>query len=126
MAGQGLGIGLKANCSERPSYMKSGFSKKRHNALTQIELLVIIFVIALAAAVLLQATILNRDAARRKACAVNLKEIAVVFQVGVGDQGDRYLTQVSTNYGGAKELVAAGDVAAVYMCMSNIMVSPKS
>jgi hypothetical protein len=67
----------------------------------------------------------DRRKAQRLNCVNNLKQIDISFRLWIGDQGDKYPTQVSTKYGGVMELAATGNVAAVFQVMSNELSTPK-
>ncbi|MDE3066360.1 MAG: type II secretion system protein [Verrucomicrobiota bacterium] len=58
-------------------------------------------------------------------CVENLKQIGWAFREWEGDHNDRFPMQVSTADGGAKELIAAGDIAAPFQVLSNELPTPK-
>lgn len=97
-------------------------SNQQRNALTRTEVLVIVVVVAVIAVMILPSIGSKvRKRVQRILCVDNLKQITVAFR----EQGDKYPMQVSTNSGGAMELVATGNVAAVFQVMSNNLFTPK-
>jgi prepilin-type N-terminal cleavage/methylation domain-containing protein len=94
-------------------------------ALTLTELLVVIFILAVAAALFLPAL----AAAKRKSSHINcvscLKQNVLAFKVWEGDNGDKNPMQVSVTNGGAMELAVAGNVSAIFGVMSNELSTPK-
>jgi prepilin-type processing-associated H-X9-DG protein len=92
--------------------------------MTLIEVLVVVSVIAVAAAMFLPAL------ARAKrhsgiSCVSNLRQDSVSFRIWAGDNGDKYPMQVSVTNGGAMELALAGDVGGIFRVMSNELSMPK-
>jgi prepilin-type N-terminal cleavage/methylation domain-containing protein len=104
--------------------VKLRFSNQRSNALTLTEVLVVLVVIAVLALILIPASTPNRRVAQRNYCINNLKNIGVAFRVWM-DDGNYYPMAESVKRGGVKELVATGNVAAVFQVMSNELVKPK-
>jgi hypothetical protein len=61
-------------------------------------------------------------------CINNVKQIGCGFRLWAGDFGganELYPAQISTNSGGAMELLAAGEVWPVFQAMSNDLATPK-
>jgi hypothetical protein len=104
--------------------MKPRLSNQRTTALTMVEVLVVIVVLAVFAAVLLP-TLAHRERLRRIPCVSNLKQIGLSYLIWAGDNGDKYPMRVSVTNGGTMELVATGNVAAVFEVMSNELYTPK-
>jgi len=105
--------------------MKLRFSYQQNHALTLTEVLVVIFVIAFAVALLLPALAAAKRKHARIGCVSNLKQIGIAYRLWEGDNNDKYPMAVSVTNGGAMELVATGNVAACFRVMSNELSTPK-
>jgi type II secretory pathway pseudopilin PulG len=105
--------------------MRPHLSNQRTIALTMVEVLVVIFVIAFAVALLLPALAAAKKRSARISCISNLKQISLAYRIWAGDYGDKYPMQVSVTNNGAMELVAAGNVAACFQSMSNQLSTPR-
>ena len=105
--------------------MKPRFSNQRNHALTLVEVLVVIAILAVIAATFLSAL----SAAKRKAshfsCIGNVQMIGLANQIFAGDHNGKFPIQVSVTNGGAMELIVAGNVAAYFQVMSNELSTPK-
>ena len=98
--------------------MKLRNSIRRTDALTLIEVLVVVFV-AVLAALLIPGGPVGQSKAELIACQMNLKQICLAFRVWDPSQIDEFPTQVSAKMGGVKELAATGNVTAVFQLISN-------
>ncbi len=87
--------------------MKTRPGNGKVSGLTLIELLLVIAIIAILAAMLLPATGGPRRA-RAAICMNNQKQIAIALVMFQGDHGEQYPWQVSTTNNGSFELVANG------------------
>jgi type II secretory pathway pseudopilin PulG len=105
--------------------MKPRFSNQRNHALTLVEVLVVIAVLVAVAALLLPGLAASRRKSNRINCVSNLKQIGLACRIWEGDNGDKYPMFVSVTNGGAMELAATGNVAAVFQAMSNELSTPK-
>jgi len=90
-----------------------------------VEALVVTLVIALLLALFLPT--LNRPQRRssRIGCVNYLKQIGIAVRVWQGDNNDKYPMNFPVALGGARELLAAGNVAACFQVMSNELATPK-
>lgn len=100
---------------------------KRRAAFTLMELLLVIVLIAVVAAMLLPANSgpHRRQIAQRINCVNNLKQVDLAFKIWGGDHDDRYPIAVSVTNGGAKEFAEQGMVDRVFQVMSNEVNAPK-
>jgi competence protein ComGC len=104
--------------------MKLRCSKKRTGALTLVEVLVVLFLLAVLAAMFLP----KLAAAKRHSgpsCCSFLKQIATGCFVWADDNNDKFPMQISLTNGGAMEAATAGDAAKVFQVMSNELSTPK-
>jgi prepilin-type N-terminal cleavage/methylation domain-containing protein len=105
--------------------MKPRLSNQRNRALTLVEVLVVIAILAVLAAVFLSATDDNDKKALRINCVSNLKQIGVAYRIWAGDHNGKYPMQTSVTNGGAMELISTGDVFANFQVMSNELSTPE-
>ncbi len=88
--------------------MKSPLSHRTTGAFTLLELLTVIAIIGILAALLMPALEQAKARARRIQCIGNQKEIGLAFHLFANDHGGKFPTHVSTNDGGSLEFVVAG------------------
>jgi competence protein ComGC len=105
--------------------MNPRFSHQRNRALTKIDVLVIVAVSVVVAALLLPALAAAKRKSSRIGCMGNIKQIGIAFRLWEGDNGDKYPMAVSVTNGGAMELAATGNVAVCFQVMSNELSTPK-
>jgi prepilin-type processing-associated H-X9-DG protein len=105
--------------------MKLRFSNQQNQALTKIEIVVIVAALVILAALFLPALAAAKRKSSRINCISNVKQIGIGFRIWEGDHGDKYPMAVSVTNGGAMELVAAGNVAVCFRVMSNELSTPK-
>jgi prepilin-type N-terminal cleavage/methylation domain-containing protein/prepilin-type processing-associated H-X9-DG protein len=108
--------------------MQPRFSNQRNSALTLIEVLVVIAILAFVTFLYLPSFLDRPHPAHRINCVNNLKEIGLAYKLWAGDNNDKFPMQVSitdTNGGGAMELAATGNVVATFQIMSNELSTPR-
>jgi hypothetical protein len=109
--------------------METGMKTKRATrdgkGFTRMELVVVICVLTVLAAVFLPALGVGNGHKNDFYCVNNLKQIGLAFRMWGGDNGNKFPMQVSVTNGGAMELAVAGSVSAIFRVLSNELVSPK-
>ena len=105
--------------------MKPRFSNQRNLAMTLTEVLVVIAILAVIAAMFLPALAKAKRKSSRIGCVNCLKEIGLAYHEWEGDNSDKYPMSVSVTNGGAMELVATGNAVACFQVMSNELSTPK-
>ena len=106
--------------------MKSSCSNRKNQGLTILEVLVVVFVLVIIAAMLLPAPGPRRGRmAMRIMCVNNLKEMSLAARIWEGDHQDYYPMAVTNTNGGAMEQASLGDVVAVFQVLSNELGTPK-
>ena len=103
--------------------MKPRVALRKTAALTLVEVLVVIVVLAVLAAMILPILARPRYGSRIH-CGNCLKQVGLAYQIWAGDNGDKYPMEVSVTNGGVMELVATGNVVAVFQVMSNELSTP--
>lgn len=88
--------------------MNSFAPRPRKSAFTLVELLTVIAIIAILAAVLLPVLSGTQRRAQRVWCENNLREIGLAFHTFADDHGGKFPMAVSTNDGGSMEYVQSG------------------
>jgi prepilin-type processing-associated H-X9-DG protein len=104
--------------------MKQRFSNQRNQAMTLVEVLVVIVVLFVLVVFIRQADLMKK--APRINCLNNLHEIGLSYRSWAKDNGGKFPMEISTTNGGTKEFVADGKNAWLnYLVMSNILNTPK-
>lgn len=101
---------------------------KRENseqALTRIEVVIIVAVIAVLAAMLFPALRKDRERRKRSACVINLKQMGLAFHQWSNGGSPALPMEVSTNEGGTKEYTVTGEVFRLFLGISNELNTPK-
>jgi hypothetical protein len=124
-------VASKPNMSEfKSEVMCKGASK--HRAFTLADLVAVMAVVAVLAAMLLRAHASTKADASRINCARNLKQVGLAYQVWAASHTDAFPQSVGTNAGGPKlpsGWGALNDICprtyTVYLVMSNELNTPK-
>src|ERR1035437_9232661 len=94
--------------------------------MTKIEVLVVIALIAVLAAMLLPALAKAKRRSSHIGCVGSLKQIALAFYTWAVDNGDKFPMQLSVTNGGTMELIASGNAFVHFQIMSNELTTTKS
>lgn len=105
--------------------MKTLLPEKKVCGLTLVEVLLVIGILVILAAVLLPALLPPKRHRSRISCQNNLRQIAIAFRNWEGDNDGKSPMQVSVTNGGTRELIAAGTVYPHFLVMSNELSTPK-
>ena len=106
--------------------MKTHTAKRSNfRAMTLTEVLVVIAVLVLLAALLLPALTAGRSKKLRIDCASNLKQVGLAFRLWAGDNNDGFPMRVSVTNGGAMEFALSGNVLPIFQVMSNGLNTPR-
>jgi prepilin-type N-terminal cleavage/methylation domain-containing protein/prepilin-type processing-associated H-X9-DG protein len=104
--------------------MKLRRTSNRIRGLTLIEVLVVVFVLAVLAAMILPGGSSPRKA-RRISCVNNLKQIGLAYLIWAGDNGNKYPMAISMTNGGTMELINGRNAWINFAVMSNQLATPK-
>jgi type II secretory pathway pseudopilin PulG len=105
--------------------MKPRRANQRNQALTLVEVVVVIAVLMIMAALAMPFYAANRHWHERLDCVNNLKLINLAFQTWAENKGNKFPMEISVVNGGAQELVAMGNTAACFQMMSNELAKTK-
>jgi prepilin-type N-terminal cleavage/methylation domain-containing protein len=109
--------------------MKPRFSNQRSNAMTLVEVIVVVAILGFLAALLLPALMVNScTKCQRISCVNNLKEIDLSYRVWAGDHNDKFPMQVSigdTNGSGTMEWANGTNAWINYAVMADVLSTPK-
>jgi hypothetical protein len=89
------------------------------------DLVVIVGVMALLAALILSGLAGAKAKSRRISCNCNLKQVGLSFRVFATDHSDAFPMNLSTNKGGSKEFTNAVELFRHFQSMSNALSTPK-
>ena len=94
--------------------------------MTLIEAVVVIFIVAFLALILLPAlTPYSHTHRKRISCVNNLKQLGLAYKIWAGDNNDQYPMGISVTNGGTLELMNTPDAWKVFQVMSNELSTPK-
>lgn len=110
--------------------MKPRCSERRNQALTLVEVLVVIFVVGFFALMILPNSNSGSRKPKRLECVNNLKETGLAFKIWAGDHGDKYPMDISVTNGGTMEIFSQrssfqDQVFLNYLVMSNELNTPR-
>jgi len=94
-------------------------------AFTLVELLLVISVLIILAAIVLPELARTRDYGQKLTCNNNLRQVGLAFRVWALDNKDKYPMQVSVTNAGTMELIESGTVFRHFQVMSNELSTPR-
>jgi prepilin-type processing-associated H-X9-DG protein len=105
--------------------MKLSLSKQAAAALTRVEVLVIIVIMAVLAVVFSPVLLISDRRPYRIECLSNLQQIGIAYRIWAGDNNGKYPMEVSATNGGTMELADGRNAWINYYVMSNTLNTPK-
>jgi len=93
--------------------------------MTLTEVLVVVVVLTVVAAVFLPALVAKKRTGNKVSCTNNLKQIYLAFRMWADDNNGKYPMEISTANGGTKELAATGDAVSTFQIMTNELSTPR-
>lgn len=105
--------------------MKTHTSKQKNQALTLFEVLFIVALLMILAAMLLPMLAASNRRSSRINCVNNLKQVGLAARIWEGDNNNKYPMAVSVTNGGALELISTGNVSGYFQVMSNELSTTK-
>ena len=93
--------------------------------MTLVEVIVVIVILGVLAAILLPAFTANSCRCQKINCVNNLKQIGLAYRIWAGDNGGKYPMQFSVTNGGVFEFATGSNSWMVYSVMSNELSTPK-
>jgi prepilin-type processing-associated H-X9-DG protein len=104
--------------------MKPHPAKNKSAAMTLVEVLVVVAVLAVFIAMFLPA-LTPRKRHSRLNCVNCLKQVGLAYRMWASDNGDKYPFELSVTNGGTKELNFGGNAWLNYLVMSNELSTPR-
>lgn len=101
------------------------FVNEKERGLTLLEVLVIVVVIAVFAAMLIPAPTMNKARALRVQCVNNLKQIGLADRIWEGTNGDHYPNEISETNSGVMEFMNGSNAFRYFQVMSNELLTPQ-
>ena len=105
--------------------MKLHYSNRRICGLTMIDVLAVIAIVIVLAALLLPVLAASNRRSSRLNCVSNVKQVNLAFRIWEDGNNNKYPMAVSVTNGGAMEFIERGDVADCFRVMSNELSTPK-
>ncbi|HEU5124055.1 MAG TPA: type II secretion system protein [Verrucomicrobiae bacterium] len=105
--------------------MKTHQGANWNQAVTLIDVLIVIAVVLLLGALILPRLAHVHVNTARNSCASHLKQVGLAFQLWSEDNGNKYPMAVSTNQRGSMERALAGDIVLTFQVMSNELSTPR-
>jgi prepilin-type N-terminal cleavage/methylation domain-containing protein len=106
------------------NHMKPCCTTRRNQGMNLFEVLIVVAIVVVLAAIVLYAGRPQVNKAMAIRCINNLKQAGLAYRLWAQDHNDLFPMQVSVNNDGAMELAATGNVAAVFQVMSNELSMP--
>jgi prepilin-type processing-associated H-X9-DG protein len=117
-----LGIG---DAEEWNGNMNTQFTTRSGKAFTMIELLFVMVVLFILAAIFLQPESGSKRKAQRINCVNNLKQIGLAFRIWKGNNGDRFPMEISATNADVMKLITNDKAYVFWQMMSNELSTPK-
>ena len=105
--------------------MKFGRNKRSKQALTLVEVLIIICVLIILAAMFLPALAARKKGGHGSFCLNNLKQIGLAEKMWAGDNRDKFPFEVSVTNGGTMEMNDGRNAWINFLVMSNELSTPR-
>src|SRR5450755_3915590 len=105
--------------------METCHTTNRNRGMTLVEVLAVIVMLFVLAAILLPAGPHAGNKARRINCSNNLKQIGLAFRIWQGDNGDKFPMQISATNADAMKLITSGKAYVLWQMMSIELSTPK-
>lgn len=105
--------------------VKPRYSKQKSFALTRVEVLLVVFLLAGIMVWLMTFVDRSRPKAYGFSCMNNLKQVSLAYRIWAGDNNGKYPMELSVTNGGTMEFAATGDVVKTFQIMSNYLSTPK-
>jgi prepilin-type N-terminal cleavage/methylation domain-containing protein len=108
--------------------MKIKLTSRKRNAFTLVEMLAVIFVIAVLIVLFLPALATSgygSNRSKRISCVNNLKQTGLAFRIWAGDNDDKFPMEISATNDEAMRLITGGNAYVLWQMMSNELSTPK-
>jgi prepilin-type processing-associated H-X9-DG protein len=105
--------------------MKPSRSNQSRRAFTLVEVLVVVIVLFVLAAMILPMLPDRHHKSPRISCVNNLKQVGLAYRLWEGDNGDKFPMNLSVTNGGTMELANGKNAWINFLVMSNQLITPK-